>query len=421
MFLLISTKSFAQNSPVDSVVVKHCYVNDDGDFLHATYIDSFNVDGLIVSSTYIDSTNSISQIENFYYSSTNKITQHIRGFVGGSIYTQTTNETYLYDANDSLINHTILSVLYPSSSSRVLYSYSGSNSVITTTYQNIDSANWVDNQQIIDSLDNNHRVLREDKYSDNNGVNLAFEYTKWYNYLPNDSIDYYQESLNRNSYNDSLLFLYTYDSMSYLIKIESFRWNPASGAFSIPQEYWTRFYDSNHNLIATSTALAFDSVGAYWNLMDTAYFSYDSQQRLIASNFEYIPHDGSSTTYSFYAGTNNVDSINFCRWAQSSFYCSDCKQEYFSLIQGEQNVSKNYFIVFPNPASHQLQIIMPENSTEDLDVRIIDLESRIVLQNKIHKESYVASLSNIDLPNGIYFIRIQSGPNQFTQKLIVYN
>lgn len=417
LLLIICTSSFAQNTVIDSVVVKQCNVYGDDGPTHTTTIDSFNVDGFIMSSTMFDSLYNSTYAYNYYYSNTNKILLIQYGYWNNGIYTHSLDESFLYDINDSLINHSDINITYPTLSRRTLYTYDLTNHIMTTTRQSYSSI-WIDESIVVDSLDNNNRILREDWF-DSNGIQLNLYSTKWYTYLPNDSIDFYYQTLYASGH-DSSIFVHTYDTNSNLTRIQQNRWDSGTSSFSLPQEYWATYYDSTQRIIAKSAAWFYDT--AYWDVWDTTYYVYNNLNQLTITRTDYhSPSAGNSAAYTYYPGTNDVDSLHTCRWGQSSGTCSDCKLEYLSLILGEQNQTEQNFIVFPNPASHQLQIIFSENVEEEIAVSIIDLESRTVLQKIIHKESYSTSLSDINLPNGIYFIRIRTDKKQFTQKLIINN
>jgi hypothetical protein len=86
-----------------------------------------------------------------------------------------------------------------------------------------------------------------------------------------------------------------------------------------------------------------------------------------------------------------------------------------SETQGESN-----FTLYPNPAADQLQIHLETMENSIIQVDIIDIQGRIVLQQKIHnKESNcTATIHLLQLAKGLYLCRVQSGGRIETIKFI---
>jgi hypothetical protein len=78
---------------------------------------------------------------------------------------------------------------------------------------------------------------------------------------------------------------------------------------------------------------------------------------------------------------------------------------------------------YPNPASHLLNVNFTVNQKENVAIKMINLEGKIVYQSI---EENVSGLTNkqietSQLANGVYFIQTQIGENISTNKVVVFN
>lgn len=410
----------AQSPVIDSIVVRHCFIRDIGeDEYNASIVDSFSTDDLLISTTQFDSVNSIIWKENYTYSSTGKIVHDVNIYfipAGGS---DSLVKTYTYNSDDSLVDNTELRYYSGSlyGGSRTIIHYDTISLTRITYSQICDSSGiWNLQSQILDSFNITGNLIRRDFASSNGTISM----TKWFEYLPNDSVDlYYFLDQSAMSQSDSGMYNYSYDSLGYLISIEKILWDSASASFGNPDAYWGIYYDSTHTLIGKSSGWYLGIPGAQWELWDTTYYQYDALQRLIYENESLIPHCGNWTEYTYYAGTNNIDSVNYCRWCTHSGNCSFCKYEYFSLILDVNEDQKERFTIFPNPANSKININLPQKVAGYGNVIVTDLQSKIVYQksNLQLKASFV--INDLDLLPGIYFITIANSDFTGTQKLLI--
>ena len=70
---------------------------------------------------------------------------------------------------------------------------------------------------------------------------------------------------------------------------------------------------------------------------------------------------------------------------------------------------------YPNPATHQLQVVLPTNE-KFTRLLIQDLQGRTVLQKRLRASQ---SIEVGSLPKGLYLVRLQQGTHQYTEKLLV--
>ena len=85
----------------------------------------------------------------------------------------------------------------------------------------------------------------------------------------------------------------------------------------------------------------------------------------------------------------------------------------------EKETINNDFIIYPNPANNYI-IIKPKNQYIDIDkIEIVNIFGRIVL-----KKDYITTIDVfidiINIPGGLYLVKIYTKNNNFTQKLIIH-
>ena len=148
--------------------------------------------------------------------------------------------------------------------------------------------------------------------------------------------------------------------------------------------------------------------------------------------FTYIPAYN-DTIFNIYS---NIDTINYYNYIQISsnisgkqfgyFVCLDQPSFIFSIAYGTFQINNNVIIgefsrnifvsVFPNPSSDQLNV--KTNSKENLEIIVMDLSSRKILQ-----KSFISScsLNTQTLPKGIYLYEIMYGERVIKQGKVVRN
>lgn len=84
---------------------------------------------------------------------------------------------------------------------------------------------------------------------------------------------------------------------------------------------------------------------------------------------------------------------------------------------GIDDLSLDQFIsVFPNPAQDQFQVIIEKAGVEKLDVRLMDVSGRIVLQSQEQGKSF--TIPRNDISSGYYMLHVQQGANQYMKKIL---
>lgn len=95
---------------------------------------------------------------------------------------------------------------------------------------------------------------------------------------------------------------------------------------------------------------------------------------------------------------------------QSGTYSPDSRVSFYSLDLNveDRKLDNSLFNVYPNPASNFINISSEESLIESIE--LISLQGITVFQKQLNKEnSYKISLESLNLPNGLYFLKIFSG------------
>ncbi|MCW5907117.1 MAG: T9SS type A sorting domain-containing protein [Chitinophagales bacterium] len=88
----------------------------------------------------------------------------------------------------------------------------------------------------------------------------------------------------------------------------------------------------------------------------------------------------------------------------------------------DENTSKLGFAVFPNPTSSRLIVQYTSSKTSDTQIMLTDLSARNVFVSAFRSDKageQVAMLDVLVLPSGIYLLKIVSGNNAETQKVMI--
>jgi uncharacterized delta-60 repeat protein len=93
-----------------------------------------------------------------------------------------------------------------------------------------------------------------------------------------------------------------------------------------------------------------------------------------------------------------------------------------STGKGQLTADKNAYFVYPNPTNNALTIDFKALKTSDIDVKLVDMQGRVVLQKNYSKVAANASL-NIDIQDftaGLYFLQLTSAETKWAQLVSKY-
>jgi hypothetical protein len=97
----------------------------------------------------------------------------------------------------------------------------------------------------------------------------------------------------------------------------------------------------------------------------------------------------------------------------------DCSQSIYINVEGATAIEELPMEVraFPNPVSDILFIPLTQKSGEEVIVRLINREGKLLLEKTIKAETSTCQLSMTDYPTGVYFIQTIAS-QIITQKII---
>lgn len=136
----------------------------------------------------------------------------------------------------------------------------------------------------------------------------------------------------------------------------------------------------------------------------TSYSLSNIQKLTFASeNIIVNKKDGSINTFAF----TNIRYLNFGNDGTTGI----------SRIEIEGNKT---LILYPNPVTDQLNIQFKSASSEKVQLQIVNIQGRIILQEDIKSQSGInyATISVSQLLHGLYFCRLQNGDKPETIKFL---
>lgn len=92
-----------------------------------------------------------------------------------------------------------------------------------------------------------------------------------------------------------------------------------------------------------------------------------------------------------------------------------------TLSIDENEINKAEVIVYPNPASTHVSLILNNMSAQSANINILDMQGKVVFQNEVQGDTNfeIKNISVNHLEAGVYFVNINSGKQSTTQKLVI--
>ncbi len=222
-------------------------------------------------------------------------------------------------------------------------------------------------------------------------------------YLMQESQDILRDNQNR----DSIIYWADYyiGSPDTIIDIiEKFEYNSIDSISYSSKEY---LFSSHLNYSFSDKIYTYNANG-YRSRMDTYEWTINNTDTtVIEMKFEY-----------YYNGNMQLDStVQFRKIPGTSNYLRDHKWEYFPVILDLQLMElENMIHIYPNPASNELKIEIPELNDAVYNVRIFDFMGKLQFENS---ESSNESLIDVSKYNpGVYFIQLNSKNQNYKGKFI---
>ncbi len=98
----------------------------------------------------------------------------------------------------------------------------------------------------------------------------------------------------------------------------------------------------------------------------------------------------------------------------SNPYYDEC---YISIVLSAHHPTDESLSLFPNPAGDHLSIQFPPDAGEPVQVRIYDLQGRLILKESFEAEP-VITLSTASWNNGLYILEVELGEKIYRQKVM---
>ncbi|MEO6131950.1 MAG: GDSL-type esterase/lipase family protein [Saprospiraceae bacterium] len=172
---------------------------------------------------------------------------------------------------------------------------------------------------------------------------------------------------------------------------------------SIPDYAYTPFGQQSGNPGQISAQL--DQYNSYaehiTDSLQIAFFNITPISRLGLQHPEYVANDGL-----------HPSGIQYTEWVKLMLAFID-QQITSSHEISAPELSVN---IAPNPTTDQISIELPESFTHTFDTSVFNLTGKLISHQIISGKSGIISLK--ELPDGLYFIKINSGEEQVVKKVV---
>ncbi|MBJ7428046.1 MAG: DUF4397 domain-containing protein [Bacteroidia bacterium] len=120
-----------------------------------------------------------------------------------------------------------------------------------------------------------------------------------------------------------------------------------------------------------------------------------------------------------YAADSNVNLGFYIVW--SNGVVDSFNRERITGINEMAILKTNNILVYPNPASDKVSVLLNATVSTNAQVNIMDIKGAVVksMDNKLVAGVNVMELSVADLPKGMYFVQVTSNEGTSTKKLVI--
>ncbi|MEM1323340.1 MAG: reprolysin-like metallopeptidase [Bacteroidota bacterium] len=137
-------------------------------------------------------------------------------------------------------------------------------------------------------------------------------------------------------------------------------------------------------------------------------------QRDIDVNLVRYEHDGDTARTDFFTFTVSDGEGG---WLGVPRYEIDIDDD--NITSTSEIEASNLFVVYPNPAQNQLTVLFNEQPQEAMQLSIVDLQGRVLLNQRYARPDAALLLNTSQLANGIYFLRLESATSAVTKKVSI--
>lgn len=131
--------------------------------------------------------------------------------------------------------------------------------------------------------------------------------------------------------------------------------------------------------------------------------------------FQWVaPTDGTKEVVFYGAFNSNIDGHK----GQDVTRLSTLKVWREGFVSMKENNVLSQATIFPNPAQENISIQLPQVLSVQTEVSLFDLQGKLFYTTTIEEGVTQKQIDLSSLPNGIFFVKIQSAENSFTQKVL---
>jgi hypothetical protein len=182
------------------------------------------------------------------------------------------------------------------------------------------------------------------------------------------------------------------------------------------------FYTFSNFAVASNMEIDLTNLPANYDLWlyNSGWQTLGSSKKTGTTNEKIIYNTGTVGTYKLkVAGKSGANNDSVCYTLQVILSAGPLK-----IAEGEETNFASMNIadpleVFPNPASNDAEIVLPEFVNNGARIFLFDLMGRAVIDEHLTDPTDAYHLSTVNLANGIYLIEVVDGVNSYKEKIII--
>ena len=89
------------------------------------------------------------------------------------------------------------------------------------------------------------------------------------------------------------------------------------------------------------------------------------------------------------------------------------------VVTGLEPIAAENILVYPNPANHEMHILLPGQIVHPMGLKLIDATGRTSMDSFIPEGANSKTVNTTDLSPGIYILQIETGNGNFTRKKVM--
>ncbi len=295
--------------------------------------------------------------------------------------------TYVYDDRFNLLSQTYFQDHTTGfTSERITYTYDNQNNVITTLYDHMENASWVNEEYILMTYDNSGNMATQERQLWENGAWIKSSFST-----------------------------YQYDSNNKIVTLLGYVWNENSWVNT-----WRRTYTYNQNSSLLQNMFESVDENNNWVARTKTNYTYDSNFNAATAKVESYNgnawHEVNGYIQMFY--NNNQDYIHFA--------ARNCSLEYLLFTDVEDEITNNLSFSlnqnYPNPFNPTTTISFNLPNAEFVNLKVYDVLGREIatlVNEELTAGQHIKIFNAENLSSGVYFYKLQAGKFSETKKMLL--